>query len=268
MKEDARYQPLERLAERREEVIRWYREGMRVMAIVAETGLSYPSVRKAIDLYEQGGMQALQPAFRGRAMGQQRRLTPQQESALRHMLLRASPMERMKVPLWSRATVNRLIEEESGLRMPRRTRDDYLGRWGLIAVHPMDHDRPPWRSALLRQWLHERYAPMEERARSVGGEIHWGDESEVFGEGPSQERGVMMLSTIHRRAEHWIVSSAAEQTDRFMTLCNALVLHSRAQGKKVFLIVDERRVKVRAPAEWLAAHQDHLEVHGIPDPKK
>jgi hypothetical protein len=44
-KEDARYQKLEQLHERRKQVVRLHRTGVGVMAIAGMTGLSYPAVR-------------------------------------------------------------------------------------------------------------------------------------------------------------------------------------------------------------------------------
>jgi DNA-binding NarL/FixJ family response regulator len=49
-KEDARNQTLAQLHERRKQVVRLHRKGHGVMRIVDLTGLSYPTVRKAIDL--------------------------------------------------------------------------------------------------------------------------------------------------------------------------------------------------------------------------
>ena len=43
-KEDARYQTLEQLHERRKQVIRLVLKGIKVMQIVAMTGLSHPTV--------------------------------------------------------------------------------------------------------------------------------------------------------------------------------------------------------------------------------
>jgi Fic family protein len=47
--EDARFQTLEQLHERRKQVVRRHRKGIKVMQIVALTGLSYPTVRRTID---------------------------------------------------------------------------------------------------------------------------------------------------------------------------------------------------------------------------
>ena len=48
-KEDARYQTLEQLHERRKQVVRLHKKGTHVMQIVVLTGLSYPTVRLTID---------------------------------------------------------------------------------------------------------------------------------------------------------------------------------------------------------------------------
>ena len=74
-KEDARYQKLGQLHERRKQVVRLHVRCTGVMQIVTLTGLSYPTVRKAIDLFEAGGWQALKPAARGRNAGDGRLLS-------------------------------------------------------------------------------------------------------------------------------------------------------------------------------------------------
>lgn len=54
-KEDARYQALERL----------HKKGIKIMQIVTLIGLSYPTVKRSIELYERSSWVALQPADRG-----------------------------------------------------------------------------------------------------------------------------------------------------------------------------------------------------------
>ncbi len=66
-KEDARFQTLERLHERRKQVVRLHRKGVGVMRIVELTGLTYPTVRGAIDRYERGGLAAIKPCLTGQA---------------------------------------------------------------------------------------------------------------------------------------------------------------------------------------------------------
>ena len=50
---------LERLHERRKQVVRLHKKGIKIMQIVDMTGLSYPPVRAAIDLYEAGRWSAI-----------------------------------------------------------------------------------------------------------------------------------------------------------------------------------------------------------------
>ena len=46
--EDARFQTLEQLHERRKQVVRLHRKGIKVMQIVALTALSYPTVALSV----------------------------------------------------------------------------------------------------------------------------------------------------------------------------------------------------------------------------
>lgn len=53
-KESARNQTLEQLHERRMQVVKLYKKGIKIMQVVAMTGLSYPTVRAVIDLFDAG----------------------------------------------------------------------------------------------------------------------------------------------------------------------------------------------------------------------
>lgn len=78
-KEDARFQTLEQFHERRKQVVRLHKKGIKVMQVVGMTGLSYPTVRAAIDLFEAGGWRAVRPALRGRNRRDGRVLSQAQE---------------------------------------------------------------------------------------------------------------------------------------------------------------------------------------------
>lgn len=82
-KEDARYQTLAQLHERRKQVVQLHRKGIKIMQIVGMTGLSYPTVRRVIDLYAEGGWPAIRPAPRGRDPGMGRVLSAEQEAQTR-----------------------------------------------------------------------------------------------------------------------------------------------------------------------------------------
>lgn len=90
-KDDARYSTLEQLYERRKQVVRLHRKGYGVMQIVELSGLSYPTVRSAIDRYEEGGLAALKPGTRGKCTGQGRTLSEEQEQAIRKIICDKRP---------------------------------------------------------------------------------------------------------------------------------------------------------------------------------
>lgn len=85
-KESARNQTLEQLHERRKQVARLHIAAMGIMKIVALTGLTYPTVRSAIDRFEQGGWEALKPKARGRLRGTGRVLSAQQECLIQEQI--------------------------------------------------------------------------------------------------------------------------------------------------------------------------------------
>src|SRR5574337_1503661 len=120
-KEDARYQTLEQLHERRKQVVRLHRKRIKVMQIVTMTGLSYPTVRRTIDLFETGGWAAIRPALRGRDRGDGRVLSLAQEQTIQRLIIDTRPEQlKMDFSLWSRAAVGQLIEQEFGDRKSTR----------------------------------------------------------------------------------------------------------------------------------------------------
>ena len=117
-KEDARYQKLEQLHERRKQVVRLHVRGKAVMEIVTLTGLSYPTVRKTIDLFSEGGWPAIKPAARGRSAGDGRRLSAEQEASVRRTICDKRPEQlKMEFALWTRGAVMQFIERECGVRL-------------------------------------------------------------------------------------------------------------------------------------------------------
>jgi len=117
-KEDARFQTLEQLHERRKQVVRLHRKGIGVMQIVELSGLSYPTVRGVIDRYGQDGAETIKPTPRGRQDGDGRSLTVEQEFRVRQIICDKRPEQlKMEFALWNRAAVMQLIERECGIKL-------------------------------------------------------------------------------------------------------------------------------------------------------
>ncbi len=123
------------------------------MQIVDLCGLSYPTVRAAIDRYKVGGLAAIKPAVRGRRASQGRALNAEQEHALRKLICDKRPEQlKMEFALWSRAAVMQLIEQEYGIKLTVRGVGKYLARWGFTAQKPIKkvYEQPP---EAVQAWL-------------------------------------------------------------------------------------------------------------------
>ena len=280
-KEDARFQTLEQLHERRKQVVRLHRKGIKVMQIVAMTGLSYPAVRAAINLYEAGGWAAIRPALRGRNRGDGRVLGQAQEEAIQRMIIDNRPEQlKMDFSLWSRAAVGQLIEQEFGIRLQVRSIGKYLARWGFTPQKPIKraYERSP---AAVQAWLEGQYPAIERRAKREGAEIHWGDETALVntdvrgrsyapaGRTPvamvigSTRQKLSMIATVTNQGKtRWMIIDEAFDAERLIEFLQALI---KDAGRKVFLILDNLRVhhskRVKA---WVAGHKEQIELFYLP----
>lgn len=283
-KEDARYQKLEQLHERRKQVVRLHRKGHGVMAIVDMTGLSYPAVRLAIDLYEEGGFAALKPTPRGRSSGEGRTLTAEQEDAIRRTICDKRPEQlKMEFALWTRAAVMQLIEQEYGIKLAVRTVGDYLKRWGFTPQKPIKRAYEQ-RPEAVQQWLEQEYPAIEQRAKAESGEIHWGDETalvntDVRGRGYAPKgktpvtmtvggtrQKLSMISTVTNQGKaSWMIIDGAFNHERLIEFFTALVADGQRSGKKIFLILDNLGVHHCKPVKaWLAERKEQIEVFYLP----
>jgi len=280
-KEDARYQKLEQLHERRKQVVRLHRKGLGVMAIAAMTGLSYPAARWAIDLYEGGGYGALKPTPRGRESGQGRTLTAEQEAVIQRTICDKRPEQlKMEFALWSRAAVRQLIEQEFGVKLAVRTVGDYLKRWGFTPQKPIKRAYEQ-RPEAVQAWLDEQYPEIEKRAKAEGGEIHWGDETAlvntdvrgrcyapagktpvIYTVGGTRQKLSMIATVTNQGKTRWMIIDEAFNSDKLIEFLEALI---KDAGKKVFLILDNLRVHHSKPVKaWAAERQDKIELFYLP----
>ena len=283
-KEDARYQKLEQLHERRKQVVRLHVRGKAVMEIVTLTGLSYPTVRKTIDLFSEGGWPAIKPAARGRSAGDGRRLSAEQEASVRRTICDKRPEQlKMEFALWTRGAVMQFIEREFGVRLSIRATGEYLRRWGFTPQKPIKRAYEQ-RPEAVKQWLEQEYPAIERRAKAEGGEIHWGDETalvntDVRGRsyaprgktpvtmavGGTREKLSMISTVTNQGRANWMIIDGAFNHERLIEFLQALVRDGRRRHKKVFLVLDNLGVHHCKPVKaWLAEHQRDIEVFYLP----
>ena len=278
--QDARKQSLAELHERRRQVIRLHRKGYGVMQIVDLTGLSWPAVRAALDLYDEGGMAALKPKSRGREQGGGRTLTPAQEDHIRKLIIDKRPEQlKLEFALWTRAAVGELIERECGVKLCVRAVGNYLKRWSFTPQKPIAraYERRP---EAIKKWLEEDYPAIAERAKAEDGEIHWGDETalvntDVRGRSyapkgqtpvtcaPGRRQKLSMISTVTNQGKaRWMIAEDSFDAAKLIEFLEALV---KDACRKVFLILDNLRVHhSKLVKAWLEQRKDRIEVFYLP----
>lgn len=280
-KEDARYQTLAQLHERRKQVVRLHNKGIKIMAIVGLTGLTYPTVRRTLDLYQQGGWRAISPTTRGREQGQGRLLSNEQEQQIQRAIIDKRPEQlKMDFCLWSRAAVMQLIEQDYGITLPVRTVGKYLARWGFTPQKPIKKAYEQ-RPEAVKVWLNEQYPAIAAKAKAEGGEIHWGDETALtntdvrgrsyapagqtpvaYAPGGKREKLSMIATVTNQGKTRWMIIDEAFNADKLIEFLQALI---KDAGKKVFLIVDNLRVHHAKPVKaWLAEHGCQIEIFYLP----
>jgi transposase len=280
-KEDARYQTLEQLHERRKQVVRLHRKGCGVMRIVELSGLSYPTVRGVIDRYVQGGATAIKPAARGKNAGDGRCLSEQQEQSIRQIICDKRPEQlKMEFALWNRAAVMQLIEREHGIKLSIRGVGNYLRRWGFTPQKPIRRAYEQ-RPEAVQKWLTEEYPDIEQRAKSEGAEIHWGDETALvntdvrgrsyapagktpvtFAVGGTRQKLSMIATVTNQGKARWMIIDEAFNSDKLIEFLQALTKDAK---KKVFLILDNLRVHHSKPVKkWADEHKEEIALFYLP----
>lgn len=124
--------------ELRKQVIRLRQQGMSRKVVAKITGMSIYHISTLWQAYQRQGMDALWPKKRGRRYGQKRRLTAEQEAAVKQLLKDHTPDHfNLSFALWTREAVRQLIKQRYGIDLPLRTITDYLARWKYTSQKPV-----------------------------------------------------------------------------------------------------------------------------------
>lgn len=252
------------------------------MQLVGLTGLSWAAIRVAIDLYEAGGVAALKPDARGKKLGSGRSLSAEQEQALQKIICDKRPEQlKMDFFLWSRPAVKELIEREYGITLCVRSVGQYLARWGFTPQKPLKRAYEQ-RPEAVKKWLDEEYPAIEARAKTEGGEIHWGDETAlvntdvrrgrsfaprgktpvVYTVGGTRQKLSMIATVTNQGKTRWMIIDDSFNSDRLIEFLEALM---RDADRKVFLILDNLRVHHSKPVKaWVAERKEKIELFYLP----
>lgn len=216
----------------------------------------------------------------GRPKGDGRHLTSRQEAqALRWVCGRYPEQLRLPFALWTRRAVQELFRSRFDVAMPIRTVGLYLERWGLTPQRPSRraYER---NDGAVEHWLHLEYPKIARKAKELGAEINWGDETGLRSD-ESRHRGYAprgrtpILRIPVRRSSLSVISALTNQgTVRFMIFKGALspeillrflkrLIHGRKRA--IFLILDNLRVhKARKVAAWVEANASRIQIFFLP----
>jgi transposase len=257
-------------------------EALRVRGVrlVVEQGWTHVQVAEALGVhdravarwmkrYRKGGWKALAKQRRGRRAGEQQALSAAQQSRIVGLIAGACP-DQLRIPglLWTRSTVQALIEREAGVRLEISSVGRYLRAWGFSLKRPSKRalEQDP---VVVQAWLDEVYPALVAKAKRERAIILWADESGIrmhelaprAGYAPVGRRaiarvagrkaGANMISAIANGGQmSFMVFEGRFTAEVFIDFLRRLI--ATHQARKIYLVVDNHSThhakKVRS---WL-----------------
>jgi sulfate adenylyltransferase subunit 2 len=182
---------VQQLNARRRRAVELRLEGRSLQEIRGETGLSAPTVIAAHKAFLAGGWSAVAVRGRGRQQGEGRALTPQQEQALRRLVLTQPPEAgESAAPLWQREALGQWVQQQLGVALGERTVTRYLERWGLRLCGLQEAGDTPQ----ARQWLQDVLPQRVRQARQQHAAVYWCGELRVGAHAGTPARLLVALS--------------------------------------------------------------------------
>jgi transposase len=264
----------------RKQAIQLRKSGKRINDIAEALGVHRNTVGKWFKRYNEIGARVFKSKKRGRKLGTQRTLTPEQERELQRVIQDKTPDQlKLQFALWNRNAIKELIHRRYSITMPIRTVGEYLKRWGFTPQRPLKkaYEQSP---AEIQRWLTNTYPSIAQKAKQEGAEIQWGDETGLTNEcnyirgyAPAGQTPIIhqnakrfsmsMISSVTNRGKvRFMCYEGAMNVDIFLNFLKRLI---KDNPQKVFLIVDNLRVHhAKVVQRWLDKHKDQIELFHLP----
>ena len=258
-----------------------------------EQGYTYKAIGEAVDVHprtvahwaqvaeHKGTTAAITGGQRGVREGDRRSLSLSQEVLIRTLMTDKMPDQlKLGFALWTRDAVRELIRQRCGFLMPVRTVGEYLKRWGYTPQRPL-HRAYQQKPEVVQHWLENEYPCIAQRAKAENAEIQWGDETGMrsdshagrsyapIGETPVRQVSgsrfsTNMISTVTNRGKLRFMLYRETLTAQVLIRFLARLIRD-AQGRKVFLILDNLRVHhSKKVSAWVAERKERIELFFLP----
>jgi len=277
---DARKLPAAAQEEKRRQSIILRKKGMSLEEIGEIVGVHHGTVCRWTKRYEREGDEAIRARKRGPQAGTGRRLSPEQEKEIQKLITEKTPDQlKLAYALWTRKSVQEVIQQRTGVELPIRTVGEYLKRWGMTPQKPLKKAYEQ-RPEAVEQWLNEAYPVIKAQAKRENAEIYWGDETGLRndcqherGYAPKGKTPVIELNA--KRESINMISAVTNQgkvrfrlfegtmnADLLIDFMKRLI---KTANRKVILILDNLRVHhAKIVKAWLAEQKDNIEVLYLP----
>lgn len=256
--------------------------GFTQVEVAEALGVGERQVRRWLKRYRRGGWKALAKRRRGRRPGEQEALSAAQQARIVEAIRSKNPDQlRIEALLWTRSSVQDLIERWCGVRLEVGTVGRYLRRWGFTLKRPTRRalEADP---VVVEAWLSEVYPKIRAQARKDGGIILWQDESGLRldrlvakqGDAPRGQRaiapstgnrqGINMISALANSGELRFQIFEGRFTGRvFIEFLDRLI--RSIPDRKIHLICDNHTTHhAKAVKRWVAEHADRIQLHFLP----
>jgi transposase len=266
--------------ELRRRAIKMLNQGRTQQAVANDLDVTRQAVGKWWKRYRDGGWSSVKKQKRGRRKGDNRFLSPEQESEIQKLICDKTPDQlKLKYALWSRDAVRQLIKDRYGIEYALQSLSIILKRWGFTPQRPLKKAYEQ-RPAEVKKWLKETYPLVEEKAKAEKAEIWWGDETAIKPEchyrrgyspkgktpvvrQPAKRFHSSLISAINNQGKmQWMPLQDSLNADIFIKFLKQLI---KFRKRKIILVVDNLRVHhSKIVQEWLADRTDQIELVFLP----
>lgn len=244
-------------------------------------GVSRAAVNMWCQRAKKEGDEALRKRLRGQPIGQRQRLSGTMPAIICNIIRDRCP-EQVKLPfaLWTREAVQHLIYDKFKIRLSIRSVGNYLARWGYTVQKPVVRVYE-CNSEAVKRWVEVEYPAIVARAKLEKGRIWWGDETGLrsrhytgtcysprgktpITHGTGKHFGCNLFSAITNKGElSFRIYEGKFNAAVFQDCMERLI--EQANGKKVFLILDNLRVHhAKVLKLWLEEHRHQIELSFLP----